>query len=711
MSESDSSSLNSPPSATSHRGPLLILALAVLLVWGSSITFDSTIWDDHELIMENPMIVQPSLSKFIEFWTKPHFQIYMPLTYSLWMIEGIPARYLPPLPGTGQGNVFAPWVFHLVNVVFFIGLAYQAYRLIQRLVPQKSAALIGALFLALHPMQDETVCWLSENKGLMATFFGLWALGYYVDAVRATDSNLQRRFYVMGTILYLIALSAKPSAVIFPVMAAIIDFCFLQSGLVAVIKRIAIWFAAAVAMVVITQLVQTTASLSSVAWPKRPFIAFDSLSFYVQKTILPYPLLIDYGRSPFNVLKNSRSPELVGSLAWGGIAAILVVLAIRRNWKLLGLVSLFLAGLLPNLGWSPFAFQAYSTVADRYGAPALIAPALALAWFCQWLRTPARMALFLFPIAVLGGMSLIQSQVWRSDYPLFSHTIAHNPDSPAALINRSKWRYMNQDYEGSIADAQQSIKVASDFLPAYLNVAGSLEVLGRHDEAIKVIEEVRSRSPDYMPALEFQVYILQYLKRYKEAIPPLEEMRKLVGDNKSLRLRHARLLVLSGEVKKGLAMFLEDRPQQPSPVERDFIEAQIFDQSQEFKEAIKRYQFIVNHYSGNVELAELRLAWLRATATEEELRKPQEALALAQRLVKRSKKPTAQHLDTLAAAQAATNDFASAVITAIDAKRSAESAGNSALAKEIAQRIELYQAKKAYAIPPLKFLVPNIPRA
>jgi tetratricopeptide (TPR) repeat protein len=711
MSDSDFSSHPSQSHPVSHRGPFFILALAVLLVWGSSIAFDCTIWDDNELIMENPMIVHPSVSNFVKFWTRPHFQIYMPLTYSLWMIEGLPARYLPAVPGTGQGIIFAPWVFHLVNIAFFIGLAYQAYRLIQRLIPERYAALIGALFLALHPMQDETVCWLSENKGLMATFFGLWALGYYIDAVRSSDRKLQRRLYILATILYLIALSAKPSAVIIPVMAAIIDFCFLSSGLIAVIKRVALWIAAAFVMVAITQHVQTTASLSSVAWPKRPFIALDSLTFYLQKILVPYPLLIDYGRSPSKVLASVSSPELVGSLAWAGIATVLLILVIRKKWKLLGVISLFLAGLLPNLGWSPFAFQAFSTVADRYGAPALLAAALAIAWMAQQLKTPARAALLLVPVAVLGGMSLLQSQVWRSNDPLFSHTIAHNPDSPAALINRSKWRYMNQDYEGSIADARQCIRAASNFLPAYLNVAGSLEVLGRHEEAMQAVDDVRSLSPDYIPALEFQIYLLQYLKRYKDAIPSIERLRELVGDNQSLKMRHARLLVLSGDVAKGLAMFVEDRPKRPSPVEMDFIEAQIFDQSQEFKEAIKRYRFIVNHYAKNVEPAELRLAWLLATATQEELRKPQEALLLAQRLLKRAKTPTAQLLDTLAAAQAATNDFASAAITANDAKKYAESSGNLSLAKEIAQRMELYQAKKAYTIPPLKFLAPNIPRS
>ena len=97
----------------------------------------------------------------------------------------------------------------------------------------------------------------------------------------------------------------------------------------------------------------------------RPFIAMDAIIFYVQKLFIPYPLLIDYGRSPTAVLKLTNSPELLGFLGWATVGAVLLVLASHR-WQTLGLVSLFLAALLPNLGLIPFAFQGFSTVADRY---------------------------------------------------------------------------------------------------------------------------------------------------------------------------------------------------------------------------------------------------------------------------------------------------------------------------------------------------------
>jgi hypothetical protein len=110
-----------------------------------------------------------------------------------------------------------------------------------------------------------------------------------------------------------------------------------------------------------------------------------------------------------------------------------------------------------------------------------------------------------------------------------------------------------------------------------------------------------------------------------------------------------------------------------------------------------------------VEPAELRLAWLLATVPDANLRDPAEALAIAQRLSKKTRQATPAHLDTLSAALAATGDFRNALRSAEDARSAALARGDQKLAQEIAQRLALYQADQAYTIPPLKFLAPKSP--
>ena len=58
----------------------------------------------------------------------------------------------------------------------------------------------------------------------------------------------------------------------------------------------------------------------------------------------------------------------------------LAVVQARAGARLVAAVGVSVAGLLPVLGFIPFGFQHYSTVADRYMYTAMLGPALALAW-------------------------------------------------------------------------------------------------------------------------------------------------------------------------------------------------------------------------------------------------------------------------------------------------------------------------------------------
>ena len=144
---------------------------------------------------------------------------------------------------------------------------------------------------------------------------------------------------------------------------------------------------------------------------------------------------------------------------------------------MLGLLSLFLAALLPNLGLLPFAFQGFSTVADRYGAPSLIALALAWAFLAHWLHRPAYKILLAIPLILFAGLAWKQSQYWRDSETLFTYTIEHNPRSPAALINRSKARIEATDYQGALKDAEDCMTYAPDFLPSYMNCVNPMNTL------------------------------------------------------------------------------------------------------------------------------------------------------------------------------------------------------------------------------------------
>jgi hypothetical protein len=158
----------------------------------------------------------------------------------------------------------------------------------------------------------------------------------------------------------------------------------------------------------------------------RPFIAGDALAFYLGKLAWPVGLCADYGRTPEEVLGHAwgyltwLAPAVLGVLVWRGRA---------RRPMLLAAAALFSLGLLPVLGFVPFIFQQFSTVADRYAYLALLGPAVALAWWLSTQRRPAAGVATSAVLAALGFLSAFQTLHWYNNGTFWTHTIRHNPRS------------------------------------------------------------------------------------------------------------------------------------------------------------------------------------------------------------------------------------------------------------------------------------------
>jgi Tfp pilus assembly protein PilF len=90
------------------------------------------------------------------------------------------------------------------------------------------------------------------------------------------------------------------------------------------------------------------------------------------------------------------------------------------------------------------------------------------------------------------------------------------------------------------------------------------------------------------------------------------------------------------------------------------------------------------------------LAWTKATNENPGFRNPEEALELALRACKLTEYSQPDYLDTLAAAYAAVGRFPDAIETARRALKLAQYTGQKELAKEMQNRLDLYQAGRCY---------------
>ena len=90
------------------------------------------------------------------------------------------------------------------------------------------------------------------------------------------------------------------------------------------------------------------------------------------------------------------------------------------------------------------------------------------------------------------------------------------------------------------------------------------------------------------------------------------------------------------------------------------------------------------------------LAWLLATSPDASLRDPVEALRLAEGLRNEEQEPSANLLDTLAAAYAAAGRFEEAIRSAEQAVALAEAEGDLAMAQTFRKRLSNYRSLEPY---------------
>jgi len=95
------------------------------------------------------------------------------------------------------------------------------------------AAFITALLFAIHPLQVETVAWISASKVLLYTTFYLAAMGCYLLYV----SRQKSRYYYLALLGFVLSFGGKEQAVVLPFALLWADWILHRN-----LKEAAIWF-------------------------------------------------------------------------------------------------------------------------------------------------------------------------------------------------------------------------------------------------------------------------------------------------------------------------------------------------------------------------------------------------------------------------------------------------------------------------------------
>src|SRR5437762_2478038 len=318
------------------------------------------LWDDDAYIINNELLTAPDGWQRIWFSLDSPSQ-YFPFTYSTFRIE----RALWGLNTTG---------YHWVNLLLHIGNALLVWAVLARLrVP---GSWLAAAIFALHPVQVESVAWITERKNVLMGFFFLLTLLAWIVFI---DERTKRPwpFYGLALVFYVLALSAKSTACTLP--AALLLILWLQKRrintrrLIQILPFVILGMGMGLLAVWWERYHQgTSRAVFAFLTPiERILIASRAVWFYLSKLIWPSNLTFIYPR--WNI-----SPQHLLDYTWllAGIVLCAAIYFVRRyvGRSVEVAAAFFVATLSPVLGFIMLFTFRYTFVADHYQYLACIGP-------------------------------------------------------------------------------------------------------------------------------------------------------------------------------------------------------------------------------------------------------------------------------------------------------------------------------------------------
>jgi protein O-mannosyl-transferase len=674
----------------SPRGRALIFAVvlaAVTIFAYRPAWHGGFLWDDDDYIIKNELLTAPNGWQRIWFSLDSPSQ-YFPLTYSTFRIE----HALWGLNTTG---------YHWVNLLLHVGNALLVWAVLARLgVP---GSWLAAAIFALHPVQVESVAWITERKNVLMGFFFLLTLLAWIAFV---DERTRRQwiFYCLALIFYVLALSAKATACTLP--AALFLILWLQKKPITVRRLMQI-----VPFVVLG----VGMGLLAVWWERyhqgtnrgaftflspieRILVASRAVWFYLSKIFWPSKLTFIYPR--WNI-----SPADLVDYIWllAGIAACVAIYFLRRyvGRSVEVAAAFFVATLSPVLGFIMLFTFRYTFVADHYQYLACIGPiSLASAGiislsdkFTQYRLLIVSAALLI--VASLGTLTWQQATTYTNIETLWRTTLAKNPECWMAHTNIGLVLFQKGQIDDAIGHYRSALQMQPDWWDAEYNLGTALSAKGQVDEAILHCEKAVSMRPTDPDAQVSLANLLFQKGRIDEAIAHYQKAITVRPDDFLARYGLGHALLEKGDLDSAIQVCRSALFLRPLDADCHTTLAIALEEKGNPAEAIQ-------HYNRGLELAPksiptlTNLAWLLATSQDASLRNGPKAVELATQADRLVGGANTLVLRTLAAAYAENGEFANAIRTARSAMQLARMHGEDSLMTDLDQQIALYQLGMPY---------------
>jgi tetratricopeptide (TPR) repeat protein len=513
---------------------MLAIVVLTFIVVSPSLKNGFTNWDDNLYVTHNPLIGQLDRYHIKDFFTTDFVGNYHPLTMISLAIDHQFAGGKPFL------FHFTNMLFHLLNTLLVFLLAWKLTR------GNRFVSAFTALVFGIHPMHIESVTWISERKDVLYTFFFLIASILYIDYQQRR--SLTR--YLLIFVLFVLSCLSKSAAVVLPVLFILFDLYLSRITLRNLLEKVPFLV---ISVLVGLKALETQAEFMALAetnyftFPER--IRFASYGFitYIIKFFIPFNL------SAYHYYPREGVPYFytisIGLVILLFLAAILIYKKDKLLWFGLLFYSITIALVLQ------FITLGNAIIAERYTYVPYIGIAIVVGTYLHRLQASSfkpqadlksrrppilraspsghaagRPLIYALAILFLLTLSIIafnRTKVWKDSETLWTDVIRKYPGYDMGYVNRGHHRRSIQQYDESLQDYAQAIRINPSNYRAYNNRGKIYFDRGEVDLALWDIDKAIALNPGFAEAYSNRGAVYAMKRDYEKAVADLDKSIEL----------------------------------------------------------------------------------------------------------------------------------------------------------------------------------------
>jgi hypothetical protein len=371
--------------------------------------FNGFVWDDISYIIQNPGVQSFNIP----------LQFQQNLFNNAGQYRALTTTYFTILYAMSGTN---PFIYHLIQMLLHICNAIFVYFLFKKFF-KPTISLVLALIFLVHPMQVESVSYISAAGSELFFIFGMLMLK------TVWKETLNNRDWVVIFAMFLCSLLSKEAGILFAFVGCTYILLFnkkyVMQSIIVMLSSIIVYFGMRIGIGGVYFETRPLIPIDRLSFPQRLLTLPQILIFYIKTFFFPINLTIDQQWVVTSATKGFYISFITLIAFLGGIFVYFTKF-IKGNSKQSKIFLFFLVWTIVGFGLYSQIFPLDMTVADRWiyfpivGMLGLIGTVVTFVPFLQK-NSKVVLSLFILIITILSILTVIRNAFWYDSVTLYSH--------------------------------------------------------------------------------------------------------------------------------------------------------------------------------------------------------------------------------------------------------------------------------------------------